>query len=70
VIIVPKFNKPAFVLSESLIALSLISLALAVEYDQVKNFNRQKQRLQLKEKRVQLERIATINVWNDYVDKK
>lgn len=69
-IIVPKFNKPAFVLSESLIALSLISLALAVEYDQVKNFNRQKQRLQLKEKRVQLERIATINVWNDYVDKK
>ncbi|AFT82249.1 hypothetical protein FGL89_06105 [Leuconostoc carnosum] len=69
-IIVLKFNKPAFVLSESLIALSLISLALAVEYDQVKNFNRQKQRLQLKEKRVQLERIATINVWNDYVDKK
>ncbi|WP_186727194.1 hypothetical protein [Leuconostoc carnosum] len=57
-------------MSESLIALSLISLALAVEYDQVKNFNRQKQRLQLKEKRVQLERIATINVWNDYVDKK
>ena len=69
-IIVPKFNKPAFVLSESLIALSLISLALAVEYDQVKNFNHQKQRLQLKEKRVQLERIATINVWNDYVGKK
>ncbi len=69
-IIVPKFNKPAFVLSESLIALSLISLALAVEYDQVKNFNHQKQRLQLKEKRVQLEHIATINVWNDYVDKK
>ncbi|MGO3318450.1 hypothetical protein Q5R05_07925 [Leuconostoc carnosum] len=57
-------------MSESLIALSLISLALAVEYDQVKNFNHQKQRLQLKEKRVQLERIATINVWNDYVDKK
>ncbi|WP_190325538.1 hypothetical protein [Leuconostoc carnosum] len=57
-------------MSESLIALSLISLALAVEYAQVKNFNHQKQRLQLKEKRVQLERIATINVWNDYVDKK
>ncbi|QEA59844.1 hypothetical protein FGL74_06835 [Leuconostoc koreense] len=58
-------KQSAFVLAESMLALTLVSVCISFEYEQVHQFNLQKSNLEKKLKIAERERIDAINQWEE-----
>ena len=62
-------KQSAFVLSESMLALILVSVCMSFEYEQVHQFHVHKSNLERKLKVAERERIDAINQWEESNEK-
>lgn len=62
-------RKPAFLLGEALVTLSLLSGMMVLEYEQITHFKQQERRLQQQYQAAQQARIDAMKDWHTYVEK-